>query len=399
MIHSEKKNKHMCLDERIEIQECLCKGMTFKAIASRIGKDPTTVSKEVKLHAFEYKSSYTKTSKTCPKLLKAPFVCNGCSKQNHCNCIFPRRKYSAKTAQKEYETTLKDSREGIPLSKEEFYENERIISEAVKNGQHIYHAITANDLSVSKTTVYRHIQKGYYEISQIDLPRAVKFKHRKSKKEDYVPKGVKIGRTYEDFLSFIQQNPNCCYSEMDTVIGRIGGKVIMTFQFINVDFMFGILMDNKSAAKGAERIRQLKQKLSSAGFTFSQVFPVLLTDNGGEFSNVFAFENDLSGTKETSVFFCDPNCSWQKPHVENNHTLFRNIVPKGYSFDDFTQENVNLIFSHVNGVKRKQFNGKSAYDMFCFTYSHELAATLGISEIPPKQVIQSPKLLAHFIEK
>jgi len=127
MIYSKKKNKHMGLDEQIEIQECLCKGMTFKAIASRIGKDPTTVSKEVKLHALEYSSNYTKTDRTCPKLLKTPFVCNGCNKQNHCNCIFPRRKYSAKAAQKQYETTLKESREGIPLSKEDFYANERII--------------------------------------------------------------------------------------------------------------------------------------------------------------------------------------------------------------------------------------------------------------------------------
>ncbi len=399
MINSKKKNKHMNLEDRIEIQECLCKGMTFKAIAARIGKDPTTVSKEVKLHALEYSSNYTKTDKTCPKLLKAPFVCNGCSKRNHCNCLFPRRKYSAKTAQQEYETTLKDSREGIPLSKEEFYVNERIISQAVKNGQHIYHAIQANNLTVSKTTVYRHIQKGYYEISEIDLPRAVKFKQRKSKKEDYVPKGVKVGRTYADFLHFLEENPNCAYSEMDTVIGRIGGKVIMTFQFVNVDFMFGILMDSKTAAEGGERIKCLKQSLSLSGYSFSNIFPVLLTDNGGEFSNVFAFENDLSGAKETSVFFCDPNCSWQKPHVENNHTLFRNIVPKGESFDNFTQDTVNLIFSHVNAVKRKQFNGKSAYDMFCFTYSPELATSLGISEIPPKEVVQSPKLLAHLCKK
>ena len=186
---------------------------------------------------------------------------------------------------------------------------------------------------------------------------------------------------------------------MDTVIGRIGGKVIMTFQFVNVDFMFGILMDNKSAAEGAERITQLKKSLASAGFSFSEIFPVLLTDNGGEFGNVFAFENDLNGTKETSVFFCDPNCSWQKPHVENNHTLFRNIVPKGNSFDDFTQDTVNLIFSHVNAVKRKQFNGKSAYDMFAFTYSPKLASALGISVILPKEVVQSPKLLSGFSKK
>ena len=73
-----KKNKHLTLEDRIEIQECLCKGMTFKAIGKRIAKDPTTVSKEVKLHAKAHDSSFTKTTECCPKLLKAPFVCNGC---------------------------------------------------------------------------------------------------------------------------------------------------------------------------------------------------------------------------------------------------------------------------------------------------------------------------------
>ena len=42
-----KKSKHLTLDDRREIMECLDKGMTFKAIATRIGKDPTTVSKEI----------------------------------------------------------------------------------------------------------------------------------------------------------------------------------------------------------------------------------------------------------------------------------------------------------------------------------------------------------------
>ena len=134
----EKKNKHIQLDDRIEIQECLCKGMTFKAIAKRIGKDPTTVSKEVKLHAIDYENGFTKTRDTCPKLLKAPFVCNGCERQNHANCIYPRHKYSAKIAQKSMKQVLVESREGIPLNKETFYVNERTISEAVKAGQHIY---------------------------------------------------------------------------------------------------------------------------------------------------------------------------------------------------------------------------------------------------------------------
>lgn len=391
-----KKNKHMTLDDRIEIQECLSKGMTFKAIANRIGKDPTTVSKEVKLHAKIYTSGYTKTDEFCPKLIKPPFVCNGCPKRNHCNCQFPRKTYGAKIAQAEYEAVLVESREGIPLTKEEFYETERIISSAVRAGQNIYHATKSNDVHVSKSTVYRHISLGYYTISKVDLPRAAKFKPRKEKKGEYVPKGVKIGRSYEDFLLYREENPTSNYIEMDTVIGRIGGKLIMTFQFVNVDFMFGILLDDKTAAEASRKITELKERLKAAGFSFGKVFPVLLTDNGGEFSNVSAFENDLCGEKETKMFFCDPNSPYQKPHVENNHTLFRGIVKPGSSFDKFTQENVNLIFSHINAAKRKQFNGKSAYEMFTFTYSEEIALALGITNIPPKEVIQNSKLLKLF---
>lgn len=394
----DKKNKHMTLDDRLEIQECLNKGMTFKDIAKRIGKDPTTISKEVKLHSKNYSNSFVKRDDCCPKLLKAPFVCNGCSKRSHSNCMFLRRRYLAKEAQSEYESLLKESREGIPLNKEEFYDTEHKISEAVKSGQHIYHAIQANQLSASKSTVYRHIAKGYYTISPIDLPRAVKFKPRKQAPPEYVPKHLKISRSYEYFLLFIEEHPNLNYIEMDTVIGRIGGKVIMTFQFVNVDFMFGILLDNKTAAEAGDKIIRLKKKLSDSGLKFGDIFPVLLTDNGGEFSNVFAFENTLSGIKETSLFFCHPNAPYEKPHVENNHTLFRNIVPKGTSFDDFTQETVDTIFSHVNAVARKQFNGKSAFDMFSFTYSSSLANVLGIRFIEPKNVIQSPKLLKNILK-
>ena len=180
---------------------------------------------------------------------------------------------------------------------------------------------------------------------------------------------------------------------MDTVLGTIGGKLIMTFIFTGSDFMFGLLLDDKTAAEASAKVKTLKSKLLSAGFSFGEIFPVLLTDNGGEFSCVPSFENDLNSGKESNLFFCDPNSPYQKPHVENNHTLLRNIVPSGTSFDDFSQETVNLIFSHINSVKRKQFNGKSAYEMFSFTYSDKLAEALGISYIQPELVVQSPKLL------
>lgn len=389
----ENKYKHMTKDDRDEIQECLNHGMTFKLIAKRISKDQTTISKEVKKHIKVFTNSYTTTDAICPKHLKAPFVCNGCEKRSSSGCHYPKRLYHAKDAQKEYEKLLVESREGIPLNKESFYETEALVSSAVRNGQHIYHIIQTNKIPASKSTVYRHINKGYYSISPIDLPRAVKFKPRHSKQSEFVPKWAKENRTYTDFLLYLEENDISEYAEMDSVIGKVDGKIILTLHFNAFDFMTGILLENKTAAETASKIKYLKDRLSTAGFSFSDILPVLLTDNGGEFSCVTEIENDADGMQETRVFFCEPNAPYEKPHIEKNHTLFRDIVPSGISFDDFTQDTVNLIFSHVNAVKRKQFHGKSAYDLFTFTYSRELASVLGISFVDPASVIQSPKLL------
>ena len=395
MKNNEKKNKHMTLDDRIEIQECLNKGMTFKAIGERIGKNQTTISREVKIHMQPYSNSFVRTDESCPKLLKAPFVCNGCEKKSRSNCPYRRQLYSAKKAQSEYETVLVESRTGIPLNKESFYETERIISEAVQNGQHIYHIIQSNNLPISTATVYRHIQKRYYSITPMDLPRAVKFKPRNSKESDYVPKQVREGRSFDDFLAFVEDNSDMPLVQLDTVIGKIGGKVIMTVHFVNSDFMIGVLLDNKTAAEAASKIQNLKVKLKTFNVSIGDIAPLLLTDNGGEFSIVSAFENDPDGNAESHMFFCEPRAPYEKAEIEKNHTLFRDIVKTGTSFDNFTQETVNLIFSHVNAVKRKQFNGKSAYDMFSFYYSERLASAFGISFIPAGEVIQSPKLLAR----
>lgn len=77
----EKKNKHMTFDDRIEIQECLDKGITFKAIGRRIGKSQTTVCRDVKLHMESHPNSFVRTDEMCPWLLNAPFVYNGCEKK------------------------------------------------------------------------------------------------------------------------------------------------------------------------------------------------------------------------------------------------------------------------------------------------------------------------------
>lgn len=395
-----KKYKHMTIEDREQIQALLNLGMTFKAIACEIGKDQTTISKEVKKHLDIRPTDFTCKDihgdpippEVCPSLLKAPFVCNPCKKK-HSRCKYTKQFYHARIAQDQYRALLSEAREGIPLNKEEFYRMDQIITDGIQKGQHLYHILQTHDLGVSKSTVYRHLKKGYLTVSAIDFPRLVKFKPRKKSYAVYVPKAARIGRTFEDFLAHIEENHISTWVEMDTVIGRIGGKIILTLLFTLCNFMIGFLLPDKTAFHAAEAIETLKRNLSLAGYKFGDLIPVLLTDNGGEFANVFAFEYDLEGNKETHLFFCDPNRSYQKPKVEKNHTLFRDIVPKGSSFDDFTQHTVDLIFSHVNSVKRKSLGGKTPYEMFCFLYGEELANILGIRSVPAKDVIQSPKLL------
>jgi IS30 family transposase len=395
-----KKNKHLTFEDRLEIQEGLNRGEPFKAIAERVGKALTTVSREVKRNLVvspppfrRMKEDGTPTEvSVCPKLLKAPFVCNPCERR-HRSCPYAKQKYSAKHAQKAYETLLVESREGIPLKKESFYEMDTIVSDGIKCGQHLYHISQTHDLGVSKSTVYRHLHRGYLSVSAVDFPRVVKFKPRRTKKPEGIPKEAKTGRTYTDFRQFVEDNDISSWVEMDTVIGRIGGKVILTLDFTFCNFMAGILLDNKTAAESAQKIRELKAVLAANQIRFGDIFFPILTDNGGEFANVSAFENAPDGERETLLFFCDPMQSSQKPRVEKNHTLFRDIVPKGESFDTFTQDTVNLIFSHVNSVKRKSLNGKSPFEVFSFTHGQEIAALLGIEEIPAQQVLQSPLLL------
>jgi IS30 family transposase len=395
-----KKNKHMTDEDRLEIQQCLDHGMTFKAIAQRIGKDQTTISKEVKKHIsasfveipVKDQNGMPVEKVICPSLLKAPFVCNPCSKRR-ARCAFEKQLYIAKKAHNEYKSLLSEAREGIPLNKQEFYEIDKVVTDGIKQGQHLYHIMETSDLGVSKSTVYRHLHRGYLSVSKLEFPRVVKFKPRKQHPHEYVPKAVKLGKTYDDFLAYIEENSINSWVEMDTVIGRIGGKVILTLDFTFCNFMVGILLDDKTAAEVADKIRLLKTTLCLCGTGFGDVFPLILTDNGGEFSNVWAVENSLDGVKEANLFFCDPYKSCQKPKVEKNHTLFRDIVSKGQSFDTFSQDTVNLIFSHVNCVKRKSLNGRSPYDVFAFTYGENIATALGISIIPADSVIQSPKLL------
>lgn len=394
------KYKHLTEEERQKIYEGLNFAKTFKEIGKWIGKDPSTVSKEVKKHLtlrpttvkrFDDYGNQIPTP-LCTLLLKPPYCCNGCRNKFGC-CGYDHYYYLHGKAHADYRKTLKESREGVALNKQMLWDANDIISAGIKKGQHLYHILQTNDIGYSKSSVYRHLKKGYLTCQPVDFPRVVKFRPRQKDRQKAVPGAVRKGRTYDDFLQYIQENSINTWVEMDTVIGNIGGKCIMTLNFNFCNFMAGILLPDKTAPSTANAVRMLKHKLYAKGHSFGALIPLILTDNGGEFSCAAAFEADLNGEPESKLFFCDPGKAWQKPRVEKSHTLFRDIVPKGESFDDFTQDTVDVIFSNVNSVCRRALNGKTPYEVFTFMYGTDIASILGITPVRPEDVIQSPLLL------
>jgi len=127
---------------------------------------------------------------------------------------------------------------------------------------------------------------------------------------------------------------------------------------------------------------------------FKRLFEVILTDNGTEFSDPLSIEIDINtGEKVCSLFYCDPNCSWQKGSLEKNHEYIRYILPKGTSFSGLTQEDCDLIASHINSVPRKSLNNISPYEASLNFIGEENIKKFNIKKIEYDDIDLSIRLL------
>ena len=126
-----------------------------------------------------------------------------------------------------------------------------------------------------------------------------------------------------------------------------------------------------------------------------KIISVSLTDNGSEFSNPKAIEyNDSKYTGiRTNVFYCDAGRPYQKGSIEVNHEFIRRILPKGKSFNNLTQEDVDLMMNHINSYKRKKLNNRSPYEAFSFYYGEEVLHKLRCYQVAPCDIILKPSLL------
>lgn len=184
---------------------------------------------------------------------------------------------------------------------------------------------------------------------------------------------------------------------MDTVYNQQEGPYIQTFHFQNTGIMLGFSHIQKTSESMASTLDWLQEILEEDYF---KLFSLLLTDRGTEFEKHELFEiNTQTGEIRSNIFYCDPQTPSQKPHVENNHKYVRNILPSAKSLKQLTQEELNLIFSHINSTPRTALNGKTPYEAFEFLYGSEILKKLNIQKIQKDMVTLQPICPCIFCAK
>ena len=83
----------------------------------------------------------------------------------------------------------------------------------------------------------------------------------------------------------------------------------------------------------------------------------------------------------------------QKGGIEVTHEFIRRILPKGSSFDDLTQDDVDLMMNHINSYTRKKLGNRSAYQLLSFLHGEDILLKLNATIIPADEIILTPKLL------
>lgn len=436
-----RNSKQMDLSDRIAIETGICRGESFKQIAKRLNRHPSTIAHEVKENRTFIQSTYPcgkdckfvrqcheknlcgcdedacrftcrtcrgvdcrtvckkYVSIACHKFERAPYVCNTCPDHKKTNCIKARYIYSAKYADAAVCRRRSESRQGYRVSDEQLEEMDALITKLVKKGQPLTHIYTEheNELPVGLRSLYNYIDSGIMTIKNIDLRRKTSYRQRRANKkgvsQGFKDQSYREGRTYEDYEAEMKLYSEYSVTEMDTVKGRRErGKRVLTMILRRNSIMLMFLMPDGTAASVKRVFDYLEAGLGTE--CFRRLFEIILTDNGGEFKKVDQLELNDDYEYRTRIYYCDPMASWQKPHIEKNHEYIRYVIPRGVSFNAYTEKDMTLLMNHINSTRRTSLGGRAPYELI--TEDDEdmwaLWKLLKMDLIPPDEVHLMPDL-------
>lgn len=416
---------HLTLKDRQLIEKGIVHGDTKKDIAARLGRDRSSISKEISRHlkilpatekheCTTYKwcrgKKHHQGCEGCPSFQpfictrrdRSPGACNGCPNLHYCR--HERRLYEAGRAHQEYQTALVQNRQGLNLTSEEFEQQKGIIVPLLKQGQSPY-AVSMNDkVTVSEKTIYNWIHEGYFSSEgflDMDLPRKVS---RRQVKKGSAPKCKKrkdskylSGRKYDDYKAYMDEHPDASVMYMDTVYNSVSkGPFVQTLKFKDIGFFMAFYHESKNAEDMLSGLIKLEELLGPD--LFSKYAEVIVTDRGSEFVLADEIEFRSDGKRRCRIFYCDPLASGQKGSLEQIHTVLRFILPKKkdlYKLGLDSQEALNKVISHMDSYVYKALKGKSPFNLATFYWPEFITKVeaYGIHQLNLDEVTLKPHIL------
>lgn len=431
----------LSLKERKKIEEGLDRGDSIREIARLIERNPSTVSREVKqnrtLQAYKSKrgpcrdAGWCKRSgvcgqrcfypgarcagcdkvdcrSACPEyalqtacqiLCRSPWVCNACSKRRFgCNRA-NRHVYDAKLADAMSNERRSDSRRGIDMEQERAQAALAKIKEGLGRGLSPYElsVLYEDEVGVHRSTIYRWVEAGYGNLSNLELERKVGFRVR----SHHAPRASSHSRwrRYAAFESLPQEVQDGA-TEMDCVVGRRhDSKAILTLYSRPSHLQLMLLLNGKTCPEVRRSLEALKKICPSE--ILASLFRCVLTDNGEEFADEKALGKILgegaNPKAEPHLFYCDVRASQQKAGCEKNHSEVRQILRKGlFSFDELDAWDLSVVMSHVNSTPRGALCGLSPIQMFCAAYGQDgqgFLEELGVVQLGRDEIVLKPEIL------
>lgn len=208
--------------------------------------------------------------------------------------------------------------------------------------------------SVSHESIYQYVYRDRQTGGDL-------YKHLRHHRKTYKKRGlgrerrgrIKNAVSIEQRPAIVETRERCGDWEMDTVIGTIGGRVLVTMVERQSRYLKVLLAESKGAFEVTESIIKALKPMSEKVHTMT-------FDNGKE----FARHELISELLDAKSYFAHPYHSWERGLNENTNGLLRQYFPKGSSFDNLSAQEIQRVEELLNSRPRKSLDWKTPNDIF-----------------------------------
>ena len=339
-----KKNKHLTIRERYQIEVLTKENMKPLGIAQRLGRHLRTIERELKKGMVELLNS---------------------------NLTY-RKAYCADAAQRVYQENSQNKGPNLKLGNDhklakhieikivkDKYSPDAVIGEIKAKG-------LAFKTSICTKTLYNYIDQGIFAtLSNKNLPVKKDKKKRKYQKVRIPHKNLK-GTSIEERPNSIEDRLEYGHWEMDCVVGKQGGSgatlLVLSERKSREEIIYKMM--NKTQECVLKVLDTLEKK---QGKKFKEKFKTITVDNGSEFLDYKTLERSISNPEQqrVKVYYAHPYSSWERGTNENSNKLIRRFIPKGTDMGKMSQAMIKRIETWMNNYPRKIFGYKTAKEMAC----------------------------------